>query len=194
MIFTFKQRSEESFEEAWSRIYGSHGKNEHRMTLGLLLSSFYFGLVLCYRYALDAVAGGDFLHCDGDQAFHVIKNLIVIYSSPSKSNSSLVSIFARLNTLEENTTCLKECYGMLCDHHDYVPINSEPSGWFPTVKVTINGETFHACCDIMYEFCLMPKDIYESSNLWGLSEGGEGISLTNNAIILLMTHKYRGVS
>jgi hypothetical protein len=30
----------------------------------------------------------------------------------------------------------------------------------------------------------MPKDIYESLNLWGLSEGGERISLTNNYIIL----------
>jgi hypothetical protein len=29
----------------------------------------------------------------------------------------------------------------------------------------------------------MPKDVYESLNLWKLSEGGEGISLTNNAII-----------
>jgi hypothetical protein len=52
------------------------------------------------------------------------------------------------------------------------------------VKVTINGETFHARCDIMSEFCLMPKDIYESLNLWGLSEGGEEISLTNNSVIL----------
>jgi hypothetical protein len=52
------------------------------------------------------------------------------------------------------------------------------------VKVTINGETFHARCDIISEFCLMPKDIYKSLNLWGLSEGGEGISLTNNSIIL----------
>jgi hypothetical protein len=62
---------------------------------------------------------------------------------------------------------------MLREHHDYVPINSEPSRWFPMVKVTINGETFHARCDIMSEFCLMPKDIYESLNLWGLSKGGE---------------------
>jgi hypothetical protein len=30
----------------------------------------------------------------------------------------------------------------------------------------------------------MPKDIYESLNLWGLSEGGEGITLTNSSIIL----------
>jgi hypothetical protein len=135
MIFTFKQRSEESFEEAWSRIYDSHGRTEPRMTLGLLISSFYFGLVLSYRYALDAVAGGDFLHCDGDQAFNVIKRMIRIYSSPSKSDSSLVSIFARLNTLEANTTCLKECYGMLHEHHDYVPINSEPSGWFLQLKL-----------------------------------------------------------
>jgi hypothetical protein len=82
MIFTFIQRSEESFKEAWSRISDSYGKTEPKMTLGLLLSSFYFGLVLCCRYALDVVAGGDFLHCDGDQAFNVIKKLIAIYSSP----------------------------------------------------------------------------------------------------------------
>jgi hypothetical protein len=184
MIFTFKQRSEESFKEAWSRISDSYGKIEPKMTLGLLLSSFYFGLVLCYRYALDDVAGGDFLHCDGDQAFNVIKKLIAIYSSHSKFDSSLVSIYARLDTLETNTTCLKECCNLLHEHHDYVPINFGPSRWLPTVKVTINGETFHARCDIMSEFCLMPKDIYESLSLWGLSEGGEGISLTNNAIIL----------
>jgi hypothetical protein len=104
MIFTFKQNSEESFYEAWSRIFDSHNKTEPKMTLGLLLSSFYFGLVLCYRYALDAIAGGNFLHCDGDQAFNVIKKLIAIYSSPSKFDSSLVSIYARLNTLETNAT------------------------------------------------------------------------------------------
>jgi hypothetical protein len=184
MIFTFKQGSEESFKEAWSRISDSYDKTKPKMTLSLLLSSFYFGLVLCYRYALDAVAGGDFLHCDGDQAFNVIKKLIAIYSSPSKFDSSLVSIYARLDTLETNATCSKECYNMLCEHHDYVPINSEPSRWIPTVKVTINGETFHARSDIMSEFCLMSKDIYKSLSLWGLSEGGEEISLTNNAIIL----------
>jgi hypothetical protein len=50
------------------------------MTLSLLLSSFYFGLALRYRYALDATAEGDFLHCDGDQAFNIIKKLITIYS------------------------------------------------------------------------------------------------------------------
>jgi hypothetical protein len=75
MIFTFKQRSEESFKEAWSRIYDSHGKTKPKMILGLLLSSFYFGLVLCDRYALDAIAGGDFLHCDGDQDFKCHKKV-----------------------------------------------------------------------------------------------------------------------
>jgi hypothetical protein len=184
MIFTFKQRSEESFKEAWSRIYDSQGKTEPKMTLGLLLSSFYFGLALCYRYALDAVAGGDFLHFDGDQAFNVIKKLIAVYSSPSNLDSSHLSIYARLNTLETSTTRLKECYSMLRERLDFVPINSEPSRWFPTVKVTINGETFHARSDIMSEFCLMPKDIYESLNLWGLYMGREGISLDNNSITL----------
>jgi predicted aspartyl protease len=94
-----------------------------------------------------------------------------------------VSIFARLNTLETQTACLKDCYGTLREHYDYVPINSEPSSWFPTVKITINGEIFHARCDIMSEFFLVPKDVYESLNLWKLSEGGEEISLTNNATI-----------
>ena len=184
MIFTFKQESEESFKEAWSRIFDSYDKTEPKMTLSLLLNSFYFGLVLRYRYALDAVVGGDFLHCDGDQAFNAIKKLIATYSSTSKFDSSLVSIHARLNTLETNISCLKEGYNQICEHYDYVPINFEPSRWIPTVKVVINGETFHARCDIMSEFCLMPKDIYESLNLWGLSDGGEGIALTNNAIIL----------
>jgi predicted aspartyl protease len=109
--------------------------------------------------------------------------LIALYSLPSDFDSSLVSIFARLNTLETHTACLKECYGMLCEHHDYVPINSKPSSWFPTVKITINGETFHARCDNMSEFYLMPKDVYESLNLWELSEGGEEVCLTNNSTI-----------
>jgi hypothetical protein len=95
MIFTFKQKSEESFKEAWSRIYDSHGKTEPNMTLSLLLSSFYFGLALRYRYALDTAAGGDFLHCDGDQAFNVTKKLIAVYSLPNDFDSPLVSIFAR---------------------------------------------------------------------------------------------------
>jgi hypothetical protein len=183
MIFTFKQKSEESFKEAWSRIYDWHGKTEPKMTLSLLLSSFYFGLALRYRYALDTTAGGDFLHCDGDQAFNIIKKLITIYSMPTDFNSSLVSIFARLITLETHTACLNNCYSTLREYFDYVPTNSEPSSWFPTVKITISGENFHARCDIMSEFCLMPKDVYESLSLWKLSEGGEGISLTNNATI-----------
>jgi hypothetical protein len=78
MIFTFKQKDEESFKKAWTRIYDWHEKTEPKMTLSLLLSSFYFTLSLCYRYALDATAEGDFLHCDGDQAFNIIKKLITI--------------------------------------------------------------------------------------------------------------------
>jgi hypothetical protein len=117
MIFTFKQKGEESFKEAWSRIYDCHGKTEPKMTLSLLLSSFYFGLALRYKYALDATAGGDFLHCDGDQAFNIIKKLIVVYSLPSDFDSSLVSIFARLNTLDTQNACLKDCYVMVrCRH------------------------------------------------------------------------------
>ena len=183
MISTFKQKDEESFKEAWSRIYDWHGKTEPKMTLSLLLSSFYFGLALHYRYALDATAEGDFLHCDGDQAFNIIKKLITIYSMPTYFDSSLVCIFNRLNTLETHTASLNSCYNTLRQHFDYVPTNSEPSIWFSMVKITISGETFHARCDIMSEFSLMPKDVYESLSLWKLSEGGEEIFLTNNATI-----------
>jgi hypothetical protein len=165
MIFTFKQKSEESFKEAWSRIYDWHGKTEPKMTLSLLLSCFYFGLALRYIYALDATAEGDFLHCDGDQAFNIIKRLIIIYTMPTYFDSSLVSIFNRLNTLETRTASLNTCYSTLRQHFDYVPSNSEPSIWYHTVKITINGETFHAHCDIMSEFCLMSKDVYESLSL-----------------------------
>ena len=56
--------------------------------------------------------------------------------------------------------------------------------WVPTVKATICGEIFYARCDIMSEFCLVPKDIYESFKLWGLFECGERITLTHNTVIL----------
>jgi hypothetical protein len=102
---------------------------------------------------------------------------------PTDFDSSLVRIFARLNTFETHTSYLNNCYSTLREHFDYVPTNSEPSSWFPTVKITISGETFHARCDIISEFCLMQKDVYESLSLWKLSEGGEGISLTNNDTI-----------
>jgi hypothetical protein len=98
-------------------------------------------------------------------------------------DSSLVSIFNRLNTLETSTTRLGNCYSTLRQYFDFVPINSEPSSWYSTVKIIIGGETFHTHCDIMSEFCLMPKDVYGSLSLGKFSEGGEEISLTNNATI-----------
>src|SRR4051812_2832229 len=184
MIFTFKQGSEESFKEAWSRINESYDKTEPKMTLGLLLTSFYFGLVLRYRYGLKTLVVGDFLQSDGYQAFNAIKILITIYSIPNSFGSSIASIYARMNTLESNMNFLKECYNQLREKVDYVPINSESSGYLSTIKVTIDEKIFDARCDIMSEFCLMPKEIYESFNLWGLSEGGEKVSLTNNSVIL----------
>lgn len=77
---------------------------------------------------------------------------------------------------------MKEHYNQFREHHD-VPFVIEPSSWLPTVKVVINSETFHATCDIMSEFCLMPKDIYDSLNLWGLLMCEEKITLANNATI-----------
>src|SRR3954451_23514148 len=182
VIFTFKQESEESFTDAWVRIKGFYDKTKPKMTLSLLLSNFYFGLVLHYRYALDTVVGGDFLHCDGDKAFNAIKKLIATYDSPTKIDFSLEVILARLNALEIDTAGLMEHYNQFRKYHD-VPSVIEPSSWLPTVKVVIQSKTFHARCDIMSEFCLMPKDIYDSLNLWGLLMCEEKITLANNATI-----------
>ena len=81
------------------------------------------------------------------------------------------SISSYSNKLTNVLFTLKDCYNTLREHHNYVPINFEPSKWLPTVKIEINTETFQARCDIMSEFCLMPKDIYKSLNTWGLTEG-----------------------
>src|SRR3954463_6882193 len=154
------------------------------MSLSLVIDSFYRGIALRYRYALDAVAEKHFLLCTEDEAFDAIKKLIMIYGTPGKSDCSFKNIFARLNTLETGIASMNSCYHTLRAYHDYIPINSEPSKWFPTIKVSINTTLFDARCDIMSGFCLMSKDIYDSLSLWGLTEGGEEISLTNNATIL----------
>src|SRR4051812_24871528 len=180
-ISTFKQKIEESFKEAWSRISALQRETEPKMSLSLVIDSFYRGISLRYRYALDAVAEKEFLLCTEDEAYDAIIKLIMIYDTPGKSDSSFTSIFARLKT---SIAAMNSCYHTLRAYHDYVPINSEPSNWFPTIKVSINTTLFDACCDIMSEFCLMPKDIFDSLSLWGLIEGGEEIYLTKNTTIL----------
>ncbi len=183
IIFTFKQGNNENFEEAWTRIFDAYSKTEPKMPLSLLLNSFYFGLVLCFRYALDALVGGDFLKCDGDQAFNVIKKLIAAYKTPSKLDASIISIENRLSTLETGLSSMSDCYNRLREQFDHVAINSEPPMWFPTLKVAINNMTFRAHCDIMSEFCLMPENIYESLSLWELSNVDEEITFANDATI-----------
>src|SRR3954454_10396764 len=97
-----------------------------------------------------------------------LKKLMVTY--PSDSDIALARIYNRLNTVEISTSRLNECYCQLREKVNYVATNSEPTHYFSNLKVAINGKTFDARCDIMYEFCLMPKDIHETLNLWGLSE------------------------
>ena len=111
--------------------------------------------------------------------------MITISRPPiSKIDSALTSISDRLNTLETNISGLKEGYNQICEHYDNVPVNFEASGWVPSVKVVTNGQTFHARCDIMSEFCLMPKDIFDSLNLWELSKCEDCIILGDNTIKL----------
>ena len=75
---------------------------------------------------------------------------------------TIENICARLNTLETDISALKEVYNKT---RESVPVKFEPSGWVPSVKIAINGENFHARCDIMSESCLMPMKIYEFLNL-----------------------------
>ena len=122
------------------------------MTLSCFLSSFYFGLALCYRYALNVVVGGDFLQCDGDQAFNAIKKLVVSYGSTNKIDSTIASIHDKLKALELELSYLKDGYNKICEVYDYVSINFEPSMWVPTVKVTICGKVFHAIVILCMNF------------------------------------------
>src|SRR4051794_26531747 len=89
-IFTFKQESEESFKEAWSRISDLRRKTKPKMSLSLVINSFYHGITLCYRYALDAVAKKDIFRFTKDEALDAINKLIIIYNMPSKSDSSFI--------------------------------------------------------------------------------------------------------
>ena len=108
-VLTFKQGSGESFGDAWSRISESYVKTEPKMTLSVFLSSFYFGLLLCYRYALDAIVGGDLLHYDGDQAFNAVKKLIAASTSSNKKiESTFENIHTRLELLESELASFRE--------------------------------------------------------------------------------------
>ena len=93
MIFTFKQGIEESFKEAWSRISALQRETEPKISLSMVINSFYRGIALRYRYALDAVAEKYFFLCTEDEAFDAIRKLIMIYGTPGKFDSSFINIF-----------------------------------------------------------------------------------------------------
>ena len=125
LVFTFKQGDEESFKDAWSRIFTSYRKTEPQMTLSLLLSNFYFGLMVRYRYALDTLVGGDFLHCNGDQAFNAIKKLVASHDSANNFDSALTSIYSRLNNLEISTSRLNDNYCHVRNRLEQILVNSK---------------------------------------------------------------------
>ena len=147
------------------------------MTLSLLINSFYFGLAVRYRYALDTLVGGDFLQCNGDESFNAIKKILAANGTPHSVDKTFASIMTRLSNLELTTQNLNECYLRLRREVNDVGKCAEPSNWFPIIRVEINAKKFNARCDITTEPCLMPKSIYDSLNLWGAIEGGEEITL-----------------
>ena len=93
-------------------------------------------------------------------------------------------LLAFIIALETRASRLNENYRYVRNRLDQVLVNSEPSLWDPTIKIVIGDQTLHANCDIMSEFCLMPKSIHESLKLWGFVEGGEGITLIDNSVII----------
>ena len=54
------------------------------------------------------------------------------------------------------------------------------TNWYPFVKIEINGKHFNAICD-MTEFSIMPKTIYKSLGLWGLSESASYLKIADNS-------------
>ena len=54
------------------------------------------------------------------------------------------------------------------------------TNWYPFVKIEINGKRFNAICD-MTEFSIMPKTIYKSLGLWGLSKSASYLKLADNS-------------
>lgn len=190
-VITFKQGSGESFKDAWARILESYGKTEPRITMSMLLSSFYFGFILCYRYALDAIAGGYFLRHNGDQAFNAIKSLVASSSSTSnKEESTLENIASRLENLELNMTSMGSIENMVKELHEgslykvpkFIYGDNKPVDWIPSIKIEINDIKFRAICDIATQFSLMPESIYDSLNLWELSNSTIHVMFADNSI------------
>ena len=132
-VFTFRQGSGETFKDAWARIMRSYEKTEPRITLSILLSNFYFGLMLCYRYALDTIVGGDFLRHNGDQAFNAIKSLIATSSSDNKIESTFENIANKLDALYKNISSMKGIGSMVQELHESA-FNRAPRNYFGTRK------------------------------------------------------------
>ena len=133
--------------------------------------------------------GGDFLPHDGDQAFNAIKSLIATFSSDNKSELTLENIANKLDTLDKNISSMKEIGSMVQELHESAlfrapEIMLEPENtmknWYPFVEIEINRNHFNAICD-MTEFSIMPKTIYKSLGLWGLSESASYLKLDDNS-------------
>ena len=86
--------------------------------MSILLSSFYFRLILCNRYALDTIVGGDFLRHNGDQAFNAIKSLIAISSSNNKIESTLENTANKLYALDKNMSSIMDIGSMVQELHE----------------------------------------------------------------------------
>ena len=145
--------------------------------------------MLCYRYALDTIVGGDFLRHNGDQAFNAIKRLIATSSSDNKFESTLENISNKLDILDKNISSMKDVGSMVQELHESAyyrapEIILEPenamTNWYPFVKIEINGKRFNAICD-MTEFSIIPETIYKSLGLWGLSESASYLKLADNS-------------
>ena len=74
-LVTFKQKSGESFKEAWDGILELHQKIQPMLAVYVLLRCFYFGLFEEYKHALDVMVGGSFVEYDEIKYLHIIDGL-----------------------------------------------------------------------------------------------------------------------
>jgi hypothetical protein len=132
-VHTFKQQGGESLKDAWYRISNSHHRCTNKHSTMILLRNFYVGITSWYRYALDTLAGGNFLGTPAHEActlieslvgvppIHVVKieitleeviekvgslekSLPNILDNASRVNEAIESIGKRITVLEDSTT------------------------------------------------------------------------------------------
>ena len=160
-FFTFKQKGEESFKNAWDRISGLHQKIQPMLAMCVLLRCFYYGLSDACKHALDVITGGNFLEIDELESLRIIKGLVV-FPTNEKTNG----IHGRLDKIE-NILCNLNLNGIEEGSKDY-QILEISGGWEPYIPIEINDQRLFAYCDIGSMMSTMPRMVFNAMNFGDL--------------------------